>query len=172
MSTASLGTWTYRITEPRMKQFLTDACADQTTGTRSAYEALEADNACRDALKGRGQDTFWPWHFLALALSGPGTSACRSSTHHVRVLDFVDHGDVGQLEVQVLVHRVELAPNAELILELDNDRFPDQRLEERVEQLCGRIRARRGFGLVSEGGRASVEKGRRGLQHSAAGTWR
>ena len=53
----------------------------------------------------------------------------------MRVLDFVDHGDVGQLEVQVLVHRVELAPNAELILELDNDRFPDQRLEERVEQL-------------------------------------
>lgn len=43
--------------------------------------------------------------------------------------------DLGQLHIQVLVHRVQRARESNVILELYRDLLPHQRLEERVEQL-------------------------------------
>lgn len=43
--------------------------------------------------------------------------------------------NVGQLHVQVLVHRVQRARESNVILELYRDLLPHQGLEERVEQL-------------------------------------
>ena len=34
MSTSDAGSWTYLITEPRMKQFFTDCCAREQRGWR------------------------------------------------------------------------------------------------------------------------------------------
>jgi len=65
-----------------------------------------------------------------------GWTAPAAAPYHVRVLGLVEDGNVEQLDVQVLVDRMERALNAKLVLQLHNDGLPDQRLEERVEQLC------------------------------------
>ena len=53
---------------------------------------------------------------------------------HVWVLLRVGDGDVGELDVEVLVDRVEGAADGEVVLQLDHDVLADQRLEERVEE--------------------------------------
>lgn len=52
----------------------------------------------------------------------------------MRVLFRVGDRDVGELDVEVLVHRVEGAADGEVVLQLDHDVFADQGLEERVEE--------------------------------------
>ena len=52
----------------------------------------------------------------------------------MRVLLRVGDGDVGELDVEVLVDRVEGAADGEVVLQLDHDVLADQRLEERVEE--------------------------------------
>ena len=52
----------------------------------------------------------------------------------MRVLFRVGDGDVGELDVEVLVDRVEGAADGEVVLQLDHDVLADQRLEERVEE--------------------------------------
>ena len=89
---------TYRTTEPRMKQFLTDACAPAVhrPGRRS--------------------------------LAQPG----RAAAHHVRVLGLVHQPDVLQLDVQVLVHRVQRAGDAQVVLQLHGHLRPDQAAARRL----------------------------------------
>ena len=52
----------------------------------------------------------------------------------MRVLFRVGDGDVGELDVEVLVDGVEGAADGEVVLQLDHDVLADQRLEERVEE--------------------------------------
>ena len=56
---------------------------------------------------------------------------------HVRVLLRVGDRDVGELDVEVLVDRVEGAADGEVVLQLDHDVLADQGLEERVEEHNG-----------------------------------
>ena len=53
---------------------------------------------------------------------------------HVRVLLRIGDRDVGELDVEVLVDRVEGAADGEVVLQLDHDVLADQGLEERVEE--------------------------------------
>jgi hypothetical protein len=48
----------------------------------------------------------------------------------VRILDLVDDGNVVELDVEVLVHALKGAADADVVLELDGDRLVDERLEE------------------------------------------
>ena len=52
----------------------------------------------------------------------------------MRVLFRVGDGDVGELDVEVLVDGVEGAADGEVVLQLDHDVLADQGLEERVEE--------------------------------------
>ena len=52
----------------------------------------------------------------------------------MRVLFRVGDRDVGELDVEVLVDRVEGAADGEVVLQLDHDVLADQGLEERVEE--------------------------------------
>ena len=52
----------------------------------------------------------------------------------MRVLLGVGDGDVRELDVEVLVDRVERAADGEVVLQLDHDVLADQRLEERIEE--------------------------------------
>ncbi len=64
----------------------------------------------------------------------------------MRVLDLVDHGDVVQLDVEILVDTLERAADLDVVLELYRDGGVDQRLEEATSWLaactsCVRIEA-------------------------------
>jgi hypothetical protein len=50
----------------------------------------------------------------------------------VRVLHLLDHRDVIQLDVEVLVHALQRAAHGDIILELDGDLVVHQSLEEAV----------------------------------------
>jgi hypothetical protein len=50
----------------------------------------------------------------------------------VRVLHLLDHRDVVQLDVEVLVHALQRAAHGDVILELDGDLVVHQSLEEAV----------------------------------------
>jgi len=50
----------------------------------------------------------------------------------VRVLHLLDHGDVIQLDVEVLVHALQRAAHGDVVLELDGDLVVHQSLEEAV----------------------------------------
>jgi len=53
----------------------------------------------------------------------------------MRVLLFVDHVDIVQLDVQILIDRVQRTADGDVVLELDDHLLVGERLEERVEQL-------------------------------------
>ena len=53
---------------------------------------------------------------------------------HVRVFLGVGDGDVRELDVEVLVDRVERAADGKVVLQLDHDVLADQGLEERVKE--------------------------------------
>jgi hypothetical protein len=55
-------------------------------------------------------------------------------THQMRILDFIYDGNVVELDVQVLVDRLESAADEDIILQLDGDLVLDQRLEEAEEE--------------------------------------
>ena len=63
----------------------------------------------------------------------------RGGAHHVRIILDVVHAHVEELDVQVLVHRVQRAAHRQVVLQLDDDLLADERLEEGVEELraCG-----------------------------------
>jgi hypothetical protein len=50
----------------------------------------------------------------------------------------IDNTNVMQLDVQILIDRVQSATNRNVILEFDDDLLVGESLEERVEQLVGR----------------------------------
>jgi len=53
----------------------------------------------------------------------------------VGILLLVNDGDIVELDVEELVHRVQLATDAQVVLQLHNHLLVNQRLEKRVEQL-------------------------------------
>ena len=54
----------------------------------------------------------------------------RGGAHHVRIILDVVHAHVEQLDVQVLVDRVQRAAHRQVVLQLDDDLLADERLEE------------------------------------------
>lgn len=55
----------------------------------------------------------------------------------MRILQFLDHRNVVELDVQVLIHALQSASDGDVILELDSDLMIHQRLEEAEEQHFG-----------------------------------
>ena len=101
----------------------------------------------------------------------------RGGAHHVRIILDVVHAHVEQLDVQVLVHRVQRAAHRQVVLQLDDDLLADERLEEGVEELraggggvrgarVGRRRGRRAAG--DAGGSGGVRRGRWAVGNAAA----
>ena len=70
---------------------------------------------------------------FSLPDNGPPNEAVLDR-EHVRVLLGIGDGDVGQLDVEVLVDRVQGAADGEVVLQLDHDVLSDKGLEERVEE--------------------------------------
>lgn len=62
-----------------------------------------------------------------------------AGTHQMRVLVVVDDSDVVELDVEVLIHRLEGALDLDIILELDHDHVVDESLEEAGKK-CGQCR--------------------------------
>ena len=92
----------------------------------------------------------------------------RGGAHHVRIILDVVHAHVEQLDVQVLVHRVQRAAHRQVVLQLDDDLLADERLEEGVEELracgggvrCARVGRRRGRRAAGDaGGTAMIGAG-------------
>ena len=81
----------------------------------------------------------------------------------MRVLFRVGDGDVGELDVEVLVDRVEGAADGEVVLQLDHDVLADQRLEERVEEHNegheGRVEGGENVVVLFEGRKVFVYQG-------------
>lgn len=61
----------------------------------------------------------------------------KESTHQMWVLQLIHHSDIIQLDIQVLIHALQCAPNRDIILKLDGDFVVDQRFEEAEEQHDG-----------------------------------
>ena len=91
-----------------MKTFLTALCQKNRTDRRSVIR-LTAGVA-------RG--------------AAHGEVAGIAGTHHVRVLDLLEHLDVVELDVEVLVDALEDAADLDVVLELDGDLVVDQGFEE------------------------------------------
>ena len=101
----------------------------------------------------------------------------RGGAHHVRIILDVVHAHVEQLDVQVLVHRVQRAAHRQVVLQLDDDLLADERLEEGVEELracgggvrCARVGRRRGRRAAGDaGGSGGVRRGRWAVGDAAA----
>ena len=101
----------------------------------------------------------------------------RGGAHHVRIILDVVHAHVEQLDVQVLVHRVQRAAHRQVVLQLDDDLLADERLEEGVEELracgggvrCARVGRRRGQRAAGDaGGSGGDRRGRWAVGDAAA----
>ena len=100
----------------------------------------------------------------------------RGGAHHVRVILDVVHAHVEQLDVQVLVHRVQRAAHRQVVLQLDDDLLADERLEEGVEELracgggvrCARVGRRRGRRAAGDAGGSGGRRGRWAVGDAAA----
>lgn len=53
----------------------------------------------------------------------------------MRVLDKVQHFDIVQLDIQVLIDGFQDTPNADIVLEFDRDRLVSQGLEKAVSEV-------------------------------------
>lgn len=53
----------------------------------------------------------------------------------MRISYGVNDGNLRELDVQVLINRVQRATKDDIVLEFDGDLLPDERLEERMEKL-------------------------------------
>lgn len=59
------------------------------------------------------------------------------TTHHVGILELLEHLDVVELDVEVLIDALEDAADLDVVLELDRDLVVDEGLEEAV--VCVRV---------------------------------
>lgn len=91
------GSCTYRMTEPRTKQFFTDCCARQQPGRTSAYCTARGSHACIQEC-GRA--------FVAERTGG--------QPYHVREVRRVLDSHVQQLDVEELVDRVQRATDCQV----------------------------------------------------------
>ena len=154
VSTSADGSCTYLITEPRMKQFFTDCCGARASARVGGVGRRRARWA-----------------------GGRAAGADARGAHHVRIILDVVHAHVEQLDVQVLVHRVQRAAHRQVVLQLDDDLLADERLEEGVEELRGggggvrgaRVGRRRGRRAAGDaGGSGGVRRGRWAVGDAAA----
>jgi hypothetical protein len=78
----------------------------------------------------------------------------------------VDDLDLLELDVEVLVDRVQRADERQVVLQLDHDLLPHKRLEEREENHCFRGAAAAGSVCAVGGGERERERGRAGKKAS------
>lgn len=93
-----------------------------------SYEARASLMCQRTSSTSRTQMAYGVWHHV------PADEAVLDR-QQMRVLLFVDHVDIVQLDVQILIDRVQRTADGDVVLELDDHLLVGERLEERVEQL-------------------------------------